>query len=236
VVDFSRSPARADFDLAMPLRLRADGTLSGWDALSHSNNRKFGWVSNAATCWQDASTARLVHLDLAPDLPVGAIQDLVRAAVCEAGDHGAMAVVSDVPVPHGEVLGFRRDGEGAMRVDTDLLVQDLGAATASGETSRALSLGGPAPGRARTVARHAPSVRKLGRSVEAQGAHGSVVECTASGHETPPTAQGSKLRPASSERSHRRVLGRHPDTHRVHDVIRTPTEADGLESRPRERS
>ena len=127
--------ARAGFDLALPLRLRANRILLSWDALSYSNKRRFGWVGNAATCWRDASTARLVHLDTAPDVPVGAIQDLVRAAVCEAADRGATVLVSDVPVPHGEVLGFRRDGKGAMRVNTDLLVQDLDAATASGETS-----------------------------------------------------------------------------------------------------
>jgi hypothetical protein len=127
--------ARAGFDLALPLRLRTDETLLGWDALSYSNKRNFGWVGNAATCWQDASTARLVHLDTAPDLPVGAIQDLVRAAVCEAADRGAAVVHSDRPVPHGAVLGFRRVGETAERVDTDLLLQDLDAAVALAQAS-----------------------------------------------------------------------------------------------------
>jgi len=129
--------ARAGFDLALPLRLRADKTLLGWDALSYSNERRFGWVGNAATCWHDPSTARLVHLDTAPDLPVSAILDLVRAAVCEAADCGATMVDSDSPVPHGAVLGFRRTGEGAVRVDTDLLVQDFDAAAALGRLSRA---------------------------------------------------------------------------------------------------
>lgn len=122
--------ARAGCDLAVPLRLRADETLLGWDALSYSNTRYFGWVGNAATCWQDASTARLVHMDTVPDLPVGAILDLVRAAVCEAADRGATVVLSDLPVPHGAVLGFRRTGDAAERLDTDLLGQDLDAAAA----------------------------------------------------------------------------------------------------------
>jgi len=126
---------RAGFDLGLPLRLRANKTLLGWDALSYSNKRRFGWVGNAATCWQDASTAHLVHLDTAPDLPVGASLDLVRAVLCEAADRGATAVVSDLPLPHGAVLGFRRAGEGAVRVDTDLLDQDLDAAAALGNPS-----------------------------------------------------------------------------------------------------
>jgi len=127
--------AHAGFDLALPRRLRAEETLLSWDALSHSNKRSFGWVGNAATCWQDASTARLVHLETAPDLPAGAILDLVRAAVCEAADRGATVVLSDLPVPHGAVLGFRRAGEAAERLDTDLLVQDLDAAAALAQPS-----------------------------------------------------------------------------------------------------
>jgi len=42
--------ARAGFDLALPLRLGADETLLGWDALNYSNKRNFGWVDRA-TCW-----------------------------------------------------------------------------------------------------------------------------------------------------------------------------------------
>jgi hypothetical protein len=45
-------------------------------------------------------------------------------------------VVSDVPVPHGAVLGFRPAGDGSVRLDTDLLVQDLDAAAALGKLSR----------------------------------------------------------------------------------------------------
>jgi hypothetical protein len=115
--------AHAGFDLALPLRLRAGKTRLSWDALSYSNRRDFRWVGNAATCWQEAPTARLVHLDTAPDLPGGAILDLVRAAVCEAADRGATVVYSDLPVPNGAVLVFRRAKETAERLDTDLLVQ-----------------------------------------------------------------------------------------------------------------
>src|SRR4051794_3520333 len=97
--------ARAGFDVALPLRLRADGTLVGWEALSYSNRRSFAWAGSAATSWQDGATARLVQLDTAPDLPVSAILDLVRAAVCEAAECGAKVVLSDLSVPHGEVLG-----------------------------------------------------------------------------------------------------------------------------------
>lgn len=130
----------AGLDIALPLRLRADKTLLGWEALSYSNKRRLGWVGCAATCWQDATTARLVHLDTAPDLPVSAILDLVRAAVCEAADSGAAVVLSDLSVPHGAVLGFRPTKEGSLRVDTDLLVQDLDAAAALGKQSRGYSL------------------------------------------------------------------------------------------------
>ena len=128
--------AHAGFDVALPLRLQADETLLGWEALSCSNKRSFGWVGSAATCWQDAATARLVHLATAPDVPVSATLDLVRAAVCEAADRGAMVVLSDLSVPHGAVLGFRPAEEDRVRVDTDLLLQDLDAAAALGKASR----------------------------------------------------------------------------------------------------
>ena len=128
--------AHAGFDVAVPLRSRADETLLSWDALTYSDKRSVQWVGSAATCWQDAATACLVHLDMARNLPVSAALDLVRATVCEAADCGARVVVSNIPVPHGEVLGFRPAGQGLVRLDTDLLIQDLDAAAAHGQTSR----------------------------------------------------------------------------------------------------
>ncbi len=123
----ARALANAGLDIEVPVRLRTEGGLLGWAAMFSSDAVR--WVGTAATCWYDATTARLVHLSTVPGLPATATIDLVRAAICEAADSGAGVVVSDTPVPHGEVLGFTPAGPPSVRLNTDLLAQDFDALT-----------------------------------------------------------------------------------------------------------
>lgn len=113
-------------DITEPRDLEAAGRLLGWDALC-LNDRDDAPVGSAATRWDDPTTARLVHLETLPGVPVSASLDLVYAAVCGAADAGATAVLTDLPVPHGEVLGFRAATDGCLRLDTDLLAVDHAA-------------------------------------------------------------------------------------------------------------
>jgi hypothetical protein len=89
-----------------------------------------------ATVWDDGTTARLIHLETAPGLPVSAVLDLLHRAVSVAADSGATTLVSDIPVPRAEVLGFRAAGDGSLRLDTRMLDQDRAAMAALRQEER----------------------------------------------------------------------------------------------------
>jgi hypothetical protein len=121
--------AEAGLDVAEPVRLAAEGHLLDWQVMDLSTDG-FVPVASVATSWDDATTARLVHLDTAPGLPVSAVLDLVHCAVSAAANSGATTLVSAIPVPSGEILGFRAAGNARFVLDTRMLDRDHAAMAA----------------------------------------------------------------------------------------------------------
>lgn len=125
----------AGLDVAEPVRLTAEGRMLCWHAM-YLNSGSFVPVGSVATCWDGATTARLVHLETAPSLPATAVLELVRYAVSVAAASGASTLVSAIPVPRGEILGFRAAGDGSLRLQTHLLEHDRAAMAALREEER----------------------------------------------------------------------------------------------------
>jgi len=151
--------AEAGLDVAEPTRLAAEGRLLSWQAM-YLDTEEFIPVGSVATNWDDATTVRLVHLDTAPNLPVSAVLDLVHYAVNVAADSGAAAVVSAIPVPSAELLGFRPTSGGSIRLDTRLLELDHAAMLALREAERRAQRNDPKGSAAAAAADLADHVRR----------------------------------------------------------------------------
>ncbi|MEV0595696.1 hypothetical protein [Nonomuraea cavernae] len=113
--------AEAGMDVTIPRKLIVEGSLACWLQAYVDNARGEPFVGQAATSWEDEqhTTARLDLAHVQPGVPSEVRHALVRHAVCEAAETGALRVVTAIDVPELHGLGFRPANDGGLVLHTN---------------------------------------------------------------------------------------------------------------------
>ncbi|WP_214413100.1 hypothetical protein [Sphaerisporangium fuscum] len=112
--------ARAGMDVTTPRRLIVEARLACWLQAYVDNARGEPFVGQAAASWEDErhTIARLEVVHIQPGVPSQVRDALVRLAVCEVAEAGALRVVTAVDDPEFHGLGFRPASGGGLTLHT----------------------------------------------------------------------------------------------------------------------
>lgn len=117
--------AKAGMDVTISRQLIAAAKLVCWfqarvDSPRVDKARGRPFVGHAAASWEDEqhTTARLDLVHIQPGVPSEVRNALVRLAVCEAAEAGALRVVTAIDVPGLHELGFRPANGGGLTLHT----------------------------------------------------------------------------------------------------------------------
>ncbi|GAA2800245.1 hypothetical protein GCM10020219_084290 [Nonomuraea dietziae] len=112
--------AKAGMDITIPRQLIAEAKLVCWLQAHVDNARGRPFVGQAAASWEDEqhTTARLDVVHIQPGVPSAVRDALVRLAVCEAAEAGALRVLTAIDVPELHELGFRPANGGGLAFHT----------------------------------------------------------------------------------------------------------------------
>ncbi|MEV6867619.1 hypothetical protein AB0M44_42350 [Streptosporangium subroseum] len=112
--------AKAGMDVTIPRQLIVEAKLACWLQVYVNNARGRPFVGHAAASWEDKqhTTVRLDLVHVQPGVPSEVRAALVRLAVCEAAEDGALHVVTTIDVPELHGLGFRPANGGGLALHT----------------------------------------------------------------------------------------------------------------------
>lgn len=100
--------AKAGMDVTIPRQLIVEAKLACWLQARVDNARGRPFIGHTAASWEDKqhTTARLDLVHIQPGVPSEVRNALVRLAVCEAAEAGALRVVTTIDAPELHELGF----------------------------------------------------------------------------------------------------------------------------------
>ncbi|MCA2189707.1 hypothetical protein [Nonomuraea cavernae] len=112
--------AEAGMDVTIPRELIVEGRLACWLQAYVDNSRGEPFVGQAATSWADErhTTVRLDLAHVQPGVPSEVREALVRHAVREAAEAGALRVITAIDVPELPGVGFRPANGGGLALRT----------------------------------------------------------------------------------------------------------------------
>jgi hypothetical protein len=112
--------AEAGMDATIPRQLIVEARLACWLQAYVDNARGKPFVGHAAASWQDErhTIARLDVAHIQPGIPSEVREALVRVAVCEVAEAGALRVVTAIDGPELRGLGFRPANDGGLTLHT----------------------------------------------------------------------------------------------------------------------
>jgi hypothetical protein len=116
--------AKAGMDVTIPRQLIVEARLACWLQVyvNKARGKSFAGhvVGHAAASWEDKqnTTVRLDLVHIQPGVPSEVRNALVRLAVCEAAEAGALRVVTAIDVPELHELGFRPANGGGFTLHT----------------------------------------------------------------------------------------------------------------------
>ena len=110
-------------DTSPVMAARDAGRLLAW-VRGHENNASGEpYVGQVVVSWTGERRAHLEHVELADEVPVTVLVELVHLAAHAAGEAGAMAVTTDLQEPELAIAGFV-DLDGRREADTGFLDED----------------------------------------------------------------------------------------------------------------
>ncbi|MEU4835410.1 hypothetical protein [Streptosporangium sp. NPDC023615] len=112
--------AKAGMDVTVPRRLIVEARLVCWLQAYVDNARGRPFVGHAVASWEDErhTTARLDLVHIRPGVPKGVRDALVRLAVREAAEAGALCVITAIDDPELHEPGFRPASGGGLTLST----------------------------------------------------------------------------------------------------------------------
>ncbi|MEV4840966.1 hypothetical protein AB0K05_41150 [Nonomuraea sp. NPDC049486] len=112
--------AEAGMDVTVPRRLIVEARLACWLQAYVDDARGRLFVGYAAASWQDKrhAIARLDVVHVQPGMPLEVGEALVRVAVREVAEVGALCVVTAIDGPELRGLGFRPANDGGLTLHT----------------------------------------------------------------------------------------------------------------------
>ncbi|GAA0974840.1 hypothetical protein GCM10009555_031770 [Acrocarpospora macrocephala] len=112
--------AEAGMDVTIPQRSLADAKLACWLQAYVNNAQGEPYVGHAAASWEDDdhTTARLDLARTQPGIPPTVREALVRLAICEVAEAGALHMVTMIDIPELHTLGFRPTPNGELTLAT----------------------------------------------------------------------------------------------------------------------
>jgi hypothetical protein len=113
--------AEAGMDVTIPRQLIVEATLACWLQAYADNARGRPFVGHAAASWEDKrhTIARLDMVHIQPGIPSEVREALVRVAVFEVAEAGALRVVTAIDDPQLCGLGFRPANDGGLTLHTE---------------------------------------------------------------------------------------------------------------------
>ncbi|GGS82977.1 hypothetical protein GCM10010156_47040 [Planobispora rosea] len=108
--------AEAGMDVTVPRQLIIEGRLACWVQAYADNAHGEPFVGHAVASWEDGqhTIARLDLVHIQPDVPSEVCGALVRLALCEVAEAGALHVVTAIHIPELHGLGFRPANGGGL--------------------------------------------------------------------------------------------------------------------------
>jgi hypothetical protein len=112
--------AKAGMDVAIPRQLIVEAKLACWLQARVDNARRRPFVGHAVASWEDEqhTIARLNLVHIQPGVPSEVRDALVRLAVCEVAEAGALRMVTTIDAPGLHELGFRPANGGGLTLHT----------------------------------------------------------------------------------------------------------------------
>ncbi|MFZ2502906.1 MAG: hypothetical protein WAW88_09575 [Nocardioides sp.] len=116
--------ARDGLDAEAALQSCRSAPLSAWVVGYADNETALPFMTQAVTIWDGNGPAELVFTERAPGSKVTQLIETIRAVLHVSADAGVLSVCTRLEVPHYPILGFERNVDGSLSVETTFLQSD----------------------------------------------------------------------------------------------------------------